>query len=437
MKSDTLCPYPWIHLTNNVNGSTKPCCDYQGGILKDKENKYYLQENPMSEIYASGHIKKIRQEFRDNKKPVECRWCWDKEDAGLLSKRQKKIQVLKDQGVEIDYNKDPEFPTEIQIVLNNSCNLKCRMCGPLLSSEWVKETKTYSDKDKSSFPETINIDPKKYFNRKQVGTPGGVFIESVEEWGKYIKEIEVIGGEPFYSSAWEQVFDKLIEFNYSKKIMLHITTNGTIYPSDLLKKLQHNFKHLSIALSIDGMGKIYEYIRSNGEWEKVYTNAKKFLKLKKYKNCKVTIVYTYNWLNIIQFPQFYYLFKPDHPNVEIHMNKVTYPAYWALDAAPPDYRTQIAETLSIELQKNSFTESSRKELENIIKYLKNCEVTKETNLNNYKNIFLLEKYREGKILKVIKYIEKKLITPMSVLEGYSVTKDLTSTYKNLKLSKQI
>ena len=47
-------------------------------------------------------------------------------------------------GVEVDYNSEPNYPKEYQLVLNNSCNLKCRMCNPEYSSSWMKEVNLYT-----------------------------------------------------------------------------------------------------------------------------------------------------------------------------------------------------------------------------------------------------------------------------------------------------
>ena len=38
----------------------------------------------------------------------------------------------------------------------------------------------------------------------QAGDKNGEFISSMEDWLPFVKRIEIVGGEPFYTKNWEK-----------------------------------------------------------------------------------------------------------------------------------------------------------------------------------------------------------------------------------------
>ena len=70
-----------------------------------------------------------------------------------------------------------------------------------------------------------------------------------------------MGGEPFYSKSFKKLVDALIDNGSSKNISMNLSTNGTIFNASLMDKMLRNFKRVGINLSIDGIGKHFDYIR--------------------------------------------------------------------------------------------------------------------------------------------------------------------------------
>ena len=107
----------------------------------------YVQQNTLKEIFGSKYMKDLREEFRQNKKPDLCKTCWVDEENNRKSKRltynNEVYESLKE--VDINWREEPGIPFEYQMIISNSCNLKCRSCTPSHSSQWMLEHNKYHD----------------------------------------------------------------------------------------------------------------------------------------------------------------------------------------------------------------------------------------------------------------------------------------------------
>jgi sulfatase maturation enzyme AslB (radical SAM superfamily) len=90
--------------------------------------------------------------------------------------------------------------------------------------------------------------------------------EGLELW-------KVTGGEPTACKYFMGLLDWIIDNNYANGLEIQLTTNGTKFNKPLIQKLL-KFKKVKLLLSIDGTGKVYDYIRHNASWPKVYANLK-------------------------------------------------------------------------------------------------------------------------------------------------------------------
>ena len=158
----------------------------------------------------------------------------------------------------------------------------------------------------------------------------------------------------------------------------------------------------------------------------------------------ISFIYSYNWLNIIQFPEFYYKMKTKYPKMSVFLNKVSRPSYWALETAPLSYKKQIAYTLTHHLDRYSHDWGSTrqqdmvKELKGIRDILLNDKTRTSQNIKNYRTIFKIEKYREGSIIDVVQEIEDRYILDCpDELKDYSVAEELRTLYNELTKDNQI
>jgi hypothetical protein len=349
-KPENLCMIPWLGFSNNPNGVAQPCCIYKGNIKDELGNDLYVQKTSVKDIFASDYMQNLRQAFRENKKPAGCETCWKDEANGYRSKR----MIYSENGFftdpnydgHVDWKKEPEFPQEYQMIINNSCNLKCRSCGPSHSTLWQNENVKFEGDSGFDMP------------YKQAGDKQGELWNTRHEWYPHLRHLEVVGGEPMYIKQWHQIFDELIELGYSKNITLDMSSNCTIIIPELLLKLKRNFRRIGIGLSVDGTEKIYEYLRHPGKWDEVYSNMKFYNEFHA-ENClgdfdvlhhpyndntNIQITFTIGWLNALELPKMHQLVKDELTSFKkIWNNLIHYPDFMSLKSAPEDLKLYISQ----------------------------------------------------------------------------------------------
>ena len=139
--SDTFCILPWMHLATNASGTLRVCCNStpnKNFIEKEDGTFYKVFRDDIEEAWNSSTYKTIRQQFLNNERPEMCQRCFREEDAGIRSARQ---SANKKWCKEDDEYTDTA-PFDIRYVdlrLGNLCNLKCRICNPIVSSSWLPD----------------------------------------------------------------------------------------------------------------------------------------------------------------------------------------------------------------------------------------------------------------------------------------------------------
>ncbi|MDA8940500.1 twitch domain-containing radical SAM protein [bacterium] len=335
---ENFCIFPWIGISNDPDGSVKPCCIYQDHIKDELGNKLYVQKTTVKDIIASDYMQNLRQAFRENKKPSACEICWQDEKNGYTSKRlnmQKRgffLHFDEKENLLPDWRKEPEYPMDYQMIFNNSCNLKCRSCYASHSTQWRKENTKFDG------------DPGYDMPYKQSGEVDGKLWESRYEWYPHLYNIDIIGGEPMYIKQWHTFFEELISLGYSKNITVTMSTNCTLLIPDLLNRLAENFKTVSIGLSVDGTEEILEYLRHPADWKTVYSNLLFYNNFALNKNVFIQITCTLGWLNAINIIELYNIYKKECTNFTgIWFNIIHNPEFMSLSEAPEELKKYISE----------------------------------------------------------------------------------------------
>lgn len=309
-----FCFHPWLGLDISPQGHYKPCCKFIGSLGDSLD--LYKSNQKLFEL-KDYHLKDLRH--------PGCKRCWDDEDAGMKSKRliDKEYHLL-DRPTDIVRDKI-RF---LSISFGNTCNLACRTCSSYASSRWSSEIKNYGPHD-----DQIWFKHNKFYKHPNFLT------ETVDSLDNFV-HIDIPGGEPFLSDIDEHIsFLNLIK-NRSETVSLHYTTNGTNFPSDTLINLWKNFKQVDIQISIDGIGKMFEYLRWPAKWDLCYTNVKKYKSLiDSNSNFKLSISHTVSILNILDLPDFYeWCSKENLPSP--HIGMVSSPKEYNIMCLP-DYMKKI------------------------------------------------------------------------------------------------
>jgi len=286
----SFCVAPWVSISTDVNGSIRPCCRYE---QPEKQHNYkmpFLKDGNIQDLYNGKEMKALRTAFVEGKLPYECHWCWAEEKAGIKSFRER----YNERGYE--YDMENPSPQILDLKLSNICNLKCRMCSPQASSLIAKEQ---GESDEY------------WIENKIIGTDQEEIF--FEKWVPDMKELELTGGEPFFSPENKQMLEKIVDSGHAAHIKLLITTNGMFYIPKLMEKIAA-FQEVTFSLSIDDIGPRLEYARGNANWKLISSNLRKIKE--NYPSFAVNIYRTVNNFNI------YHLEELDRFGLEEDINVV-------------------------------------------------------------------------------------------------------------------
>lgn len=215
------------------DGKIAPCCQ----ISMDYRKSIDLLKNP--DRFA---------DLKTQDPPLACANCVRKERDGMNSYRNffnSNSVTEKDSIVFLDIRN------------TNLCNLKCRVCGPYYSSQWASEL---------GLPAPIQ--------HSDISDFYSVFCTNHLRW------IYFAGGEPLINPDHWKILDKLSISEQSKNVSLLYSTNLTTIKykdrslTDLLD-LWEKFEKVELMVSIDGIGRTFEMMRSGADWKDVESNLDK------------------------------------------------------------------------------------------------------------------------------------------------------------------
>lgn len=339
--------HPFTGLATREDGAIKVCCRSQP--------IGWIQNETLEEVWNGEKMKEVRRQVMNNERPDVCKPCFDLEDQGVQSLRQRHIEgVIPEARINLypdaletldeDYTMPFELPT-MEIKLNNLCNLKCRMCNPLDSTQWKdwnQVTEFYKKENNYLIP-TVE---------KLVDTPGkyiGPFDNSDNWWSSFTKllphfrRVEFAGGEPLMDPYHYKILDLLAP--YGENIELKYATNGTtlgIKGGRTIHDYWPKFKSIAVNVSIDGIHDVYEYIRGNGKFSEVEENVKVF---KTFPNVsRVVGAFTVQANNIMQICDVIDYFLNDM-GIIFYSHRVNYPRALSAQTLPSELKNKVISNL--------------------------------------------------------------------------------------------
>jgi MoaA/NifB/PqqE/SkfB family radical SAM enzyme len=309
-----------MHLATNASGNLRVCCNSTPGenfIRRPDGSAYKLHRDDLEEAWNSEVYKTIRQQMLDGERPEMCTRCFREEDAGVRSAR----QAWNDKWQEdVKYTVDAPFDIKyVDLRLGNLCNLKCRMCNPYASNQWVKEW---------NLIETA-LEPSEYDRLKNMNWP-----EKEKTWENLfsiadtVEEIYLTGGEPTIIQEQHRLLDYFIDKGTAHKIKLKYNTNLTNVPKHLIDKWS-KFKRVQLNCSIDATGKLDRYIRYPSNWDKIVEN---FGTVRQLDNVDIEIHCTVQMYNILHLDKLIEWALPyEH---KIYFNILNHPEYLNIRCLP-------------------------------------------------------------------------------------------------------
>jgi sulfatase maturation enzyme AslB (radical SAM superfamily) len=345
--------HPFTGLATREDGAVKICCRSQP--------IGWIQEESLEQVWNNDNMRLVRKQVLNGERPEVCKPCFDLEDQGVESLRQRHINgVIPEARINLypetvlEEIMPFEFPT-MEIKLNNLCNLKCRMCNPLDSTNWKDwdSVVPFYKKENNYLVSTIE---------GLVKTPGqyiGPFDDTENWWTSFEKllphfrRVEFAGGEPLMDPQHYKILDMLKP--YGKNIEIKYATNGTtlgISRGRTIHDYWPHFRSVAVNVSIDGIYDVYNYIRGNGDFSQVEANIKEIQKIPNVS--RVVGAFTAQAGNILQAAECIDYFI-NEMNIVFYSHRVSYPNCLSAQVLPFELKNLAIKRLqSVSLRVKDF-----------------------------------------------------------------------------------
>jgi MoaA/NifB/PqqE/SkfB family radical SAM enzyme len=334
----TYCSLPWIHLATHPDGGATLCCvsDHRNAASRARnfEPLQYLDvnNNTIDSIMNSDYYKQTRLEMLNNQIPHACQRCYQEEANGVRSKRveeNERLGFTEDMARAITQH-DGTIPVNFKFVelrLGNLCNLKCRTCNPMSSTNWIQPYQKLQEELKfvTHYDRKINSS----------WTESDVFWDDLFKHSEDLQLIYVNGGEPTLVEKHWKYLEELIKRGLNKQITLWYNINMTNLPDKLIE-LWKEFKRVQVTCSIDDLGERNDYIRAGSEWNTVISNLDK---IQSYPWIEASICQTVGWMNVYYVNDFIKYMRSR--NLHVHLNYVYDPEFLSIKALPSHLKQVI------------------------------------------------------------------------------------------------
>ena len=262
------CPVPFNSVTVEATGRLSLCCESVADYTFPGGHKHVGQVASVDEHFNGQYMDSVRSAMLAGEKLKECKVCYKLEAAGRVSDRQRHgwSRPLLTDGPEIKF---------VDFKLGNKCNLRCKMCWPHNSSELMKE---WHDLGWMGDDPMAGGREEFYDGYMQEDFAWPTRPENIDKLMKVthlLEHMKFTGGEPMLNPQLFQILQHCVDEGTAGGITLRVVTNCTkIHPRFL--DLAKEFKSLALFLSIDGVGRTYEYIRYPANWNDVSANAARY-----------------------------------------------------------------------------------------------------------------------------------------------------------------
>jgi len=315
--SNTFCVLPWIHFATRPNGDMRLCCsanasgagdDHTVGLVKNEKGvpANFGRETPMS-AWNNEYMRSVRTTMLEGNIPKSCSKCYEEESRGVASKRMWETGTWIQDGIDIpelikqtqEDGTVPEKLVYLDLRLGHTCNLKCVMCSPHDSSQWVGEhKKIYPLFQAKELKEQMAWE-RKDFNNKWHENPD--FWKEMYAQIPNLKQVYFAGGEPLMIREHKWFLEEIIRQGYADKILVRYNTNGLLVDDEIIE-LWKQFKLVKVGFSIDATDLRNWYIRYPSDWATIESNLHKLDNTPD--NIQVSIATAIQVLNIKHLPDF-------------------------------------------------------------------------------------------------------------------------------------
>lgn len=340
-ESKTFCMYPWIHLHAWPTGEAYPCChaEYHGKIGNCKTQT-------LEQIWNNNSMKKLRTDMLNERENSTCGRCYEQEKAGFFSGRQSankhhghhisKIAKTDDGGHFDDFQM-----TYWDIRFSNLCNLRCRSCGHIFSSQWYQDQAKLAGDGWKQKNTVLN-----YAGRTETD-----IWEQLEPHLDYVEQIYFAGGEPLLMEEHYHILDELVRRGrFDVRLVYNTNFTHTDLKGRSVFEYWKQFDSVAVGASLDASGARGEYIRKGTDWAVVEQNRRDMLAI-----CPEVDFYispTLSIMNALHLPDFHrdWVEKGLLRAQDLNVNILQDPVHYRIDIATADYKQKIQDKFEQHLE---------------------------------------------------------------------------------------
>jgi len=259
-----------------------------------------------------------------------CARCYEQEQAGFFSGRKSANKHHGHHIKKLDTN--PFELTYWDIRFSNLCNLKCRSCGHIFSSQWYQDQAKLAGPEWKAQNKVLN-----YAGRTEID-----MWEQLEPHLDYVEQIYFAGGEPLLMEEHYRILDELVRRGrFDVRLIYNTNFTHTDLKGQSVFKYWKKFDSVAVGASLDAAGARGEYIRKGTDWATVVKNRQEMLAV-----CPEVDFYispTLSIMNAWHLPDFHRewveagLIRAQDLNVNILQD----PPHYRIDIAPAAYKAQL------------------------------------------------------------------------------------------------
>lgn len=335
-KNKSFCIYPWIHLHSFPTGEAYPCCNTEMHATVGNTN-----EQSLAEIWNGEKMREIRNKMLSGEPVDGCGRCYEQEASGFFSMRLSANKHFGHHVPRTDLTRQDGSLPDMKIAywdvrFSNLCNLKCRSCGYIFSSNW------YDDQSKLSGNEEYFRNKNKRINF--AGRTEDDMWQQLEQQIDNLEQVYFAGGEPLIMEEHYRLLNALLERGRTDVRLIYNTNFSQMsYKKTNVLDLWPHFDNVAVGASLDASGARAELIRKGTNWQQVEDNRREMLE--KCPGVDFYISATLSILNALHLPDFHqdWTERGLISASDFNINVLQDPPYYRIDIAKPSYKKLIAD----------------------------------------------------------------------------------------------
>jgi hypothetical protein len=337
-ENSAFCILPWIHMHAWPNGKALPCC------IADSDQTFGdLKKNTIEEVWNSERYKELRKAMIEGKKLDCCKRCYELEDSTWIWTLRKNSNTwFGDKHFDlVEKTKDDGSLTEMRMAyldvrFSNICNMKCRSCGPELSSLHAQEHGELYGKHEVA--KMLNNNGNTVVNIAKENA----YWEQLQKYLPDVEEVYWAGGEPLITNEHYKILDHWLEIGKTD-VRLRYTTNfsNMRYKTKSIYSYWKQFADVQVSASLDANGVRAEFMRNGTDWNQIERNRIEMLELVPHVHFEITP--TISLYNVWNFPDFH-MDWVERGLVDINkcrLNILTGPDFMRIDYIPESYKLEL------------------------------------------------------------------------------------------------